>query len=350
MDAHIHGYYDSGLNGGALLMLYELLFEVLVFPGIVFLTLAVWLSQWYCRKLYAHMQNRIGPLHTGPLGILQPIADYLKLFFKEDVSIEGSNPRLALTLLSVAIGSLVALTLMLPLAILHPIAAQYDVMLAMYLLVWPTIAIALIGVLTPNPFSIVGASRVFSMTIAYEVTFVASILTPILLSTILLPLEHPYSLYYSCLNAWKLWLNPYTVAPMILSLIAAIISLQCKLLLKPFDIPEAETEIVAGPFTEYSGFKLALIIGLHDLEMVVGSLLITMLFFGGFTPFMWLPWYLAVMITIAEYVIVITVLTWIKAMTARLRIDQALVIFWKYVLPIATIALLTSVVIAYVVF
>ncbi|MEM2534460.1 MAG: complex I subunit 1 family protein, partial [Candidatus Nezhaarchaeales archaeon] len=268
-------------------MPYELLFETIVYPGVIFLCLVIWLTQWYHRKVYARMQSRIGPLHTGPFGILQPIADYLKLFFKEDVSIEGSHPRLALTLISIAIGSLVALTLMLPITPFRPIVAEYDVMLAMYLLVWPTIAIALIGMLTPNPFSAVGASRIFSMTLAYEVTFVASILTPIILSTAIGASN--YSLYHSCLNAWRLWFNPYTIIPMTLALIAALISLQCKLLSKPFDIPEAETEIVAGPFTEYSGFKLALIIGLHDLEMVVGSLLITMLFFGGFTPFAWLP-------------------------------------------------------------
>lgn len=326
---------------------YELIFEVIVYPGLIFLSIAVWLTQWYYRKIYAHMQSRIGPLHTGPLGILQPIADYLKLFFKEDISTEGSNPRLAVVLLSTAIGSLVALTLMLPITPSHPIAADYDIMLAMYLLVWPTIAIALIGILTPNAFSTVGTSRVFSMTLAYEVTFVASILTPIVLSSALYGSN--YSLHYSCLNAWKLWLNPYTIIPMILALIAALLSLQCKLFSKPFDIPEAETEIVAGPFTEYSGFKLALILGLHDVEIVVGSLLITMLFFGGFAPFTWLPWYIALIITAIEYIAVVTIVTWIKAMTARLRIDQALIIFWKYVLPMAAIALIISVIIPYIV-
>ncbi|RLF09047.1 MAG: NADH-quinone oxidoreductase subunit H, partial [Thermoprotei archaeon] len=202
---------------------YELVFEVIVFPGLVFLGLAVWLTQWFHRKVYAHMQSRIGPLHTGPFGLLQPIADYTKLFFKEDVSIEGASPRLATVLLATSIGSLVALTLMLPIALLYPIASSYDVMLAMYLLVWPTIAIALVGVLTPNPFSCVGSSRIFSMTLAYEVTFVASVLTPVLLSSFLYGAD--YSLYYSCLYSWRLWLNPYTIIPMVLSLIAALLSL-----------------------------------------------------------------------------------------------------------------------------
>jgi len=326
---------------------HELILEIIVYPGLIFLGIAIWLTQWYYRKVCAHMQSRIGPLHTGPFGILQPIADYTKLFFKEDVAIEGSNSRLAVMLLSTAMGSLVALTLMLPLAQMHPIVADYDIMLAMYLLVWPTIAIALIGVLTPNPYSTVGSSRVFSMTLAYEVTLVASILTPIVLSSAFYNTR--YSLYYSCLNAWKLWLNPYTFIPMVLALITALLALQCKLLAKPFDIPEAETEIVAGPFTEYSGFKLALALGLHDMEIVVGSLLITMLFFGGFAPFTWLPWYVSLIITIIEYLIVVTMVTWIRAMTARLRVDQALAIFWKYVLPMAATALIISTILPYVI-
>jgi len=318
----------------------ELLFETIVYPGALFLSVAVWLTQWYYRKLCARMQNRMGPSYTGPFGILQPIADYLKLFFKEDVSIEGSSPRLATVLLSVAIGSVIALTLMLPIAP-WPIMAGYDVMLAMYLLVWPTIALALIGVLTPNPFSAIGSSRLFSMTLAYEVAFVASILTPVVLASSFYGAE--YSLYLSCFKAWELWFNPLSAVPMALSLISALLALQCKLLAKPFDIPDAETEIVAGPFTEYSGFKLALILGLHDVEVVVGSLLITMLFFGGPVPFARFPWYVALIMTVVEYLIVVAIITWIRTITGRFRVDQALALFWKYVLPIATIALIASV-------
>jgi len=318
-----------------------LLFEALVYPGVLFLSLAVWLTQWYYRKVCARMQNRMGPSYTGPFGILQPIADYLKLFFKEDVSIEGSSPRLSVILLSIAIGSVVALALMLPIAP-RPIASDYDIMLAMYLLVWPTIALALVGALTPNPFSAIGTSRLFSMTLAYEVAFVASILTPVVLSSAFY--RAGYSLYRSCLETWRLWSDPHTFVPMVLSLISALLALQCKLLAKPFDIPDAETEIVAGPFTEYSGFKLALILSLHDVELVVGSLLITMLFFGGFVPFAWLPWCAALIITVVEYLAVVTIITWIRTITGRFRVDQALVLFWKYVLPMVTVALIISVV------
>jgi len=179
------------------------------------------------------------------------------------------------------------------------------------------------------------------MTLAYEVAFVASILTPVVLTSSLHGVG--YSLYRSCLEAWRLWFDLRTVVPMVLALISALLSLQCKLLTKPFDIPDADTEIVAGPFTEYSGFKLALILALHDAEVVVGSLLITMLFFGGFVPFAWLPWYVALIITVVEYFVVVAVITWIRAITGRFRVDQALSVFWKYVLPMAAIALITSV-------
>ncbi|MDI9619509.1 MAG: NADH-quinone oxidoreductase subunit H [Candidatus Nezhaarchaeota archaeon] len=318
----------------------ELIVEAFLYPGLLFLWIVAWLTQWFHRKVYARMQNRIGPLYTGFMGLLQPIADYTKLFFKEDVSIEGSNSKLSLSLLFIALGSLVALPIMLPLAPLHPIAADYDVVLALYLLVWPTITVALIGMLTPNPFSATGSSRVFSMMVAYEVTFAASLLTPITLASSKYGAN--FSLYLSCLNAWKLWLNWSTAPLMALAVAVALLSFQCKLLVRPFDIPEAETEIVAGPFTEYSGFKLALIMGLHDLEMVVGSLLLIMLFFGGFAPFAWLPWPIALMITIVEYLLVIIAVTWIKAVTARLRVDQAIGMFWKYVVPTSMLALVLS--------
>ncbi|PCN50078.1 NADH-quinone oxidoreductase subunit H, partial [Candidatus Geothermarchaeota archaeon ex4572_27] len=86
-----------------------LVFETLVYPGLLFSFIAILLTQWYVRKLYARMQNRVGPLHTGPSGLLQPLADFIKLMSKEDVAVEGGGDRLVALLLSVAIGSLIAL-------------------------------------------------------------------------------------------------------------------------------------------------------------------------------------------------------------------------------------------------
>ncbi|RLF15188.1 MAG: NADH-quinone oxidoreductase subunit H [Thermoprotei archaeon] len=325
-----------------------LVFETLVYPGLAFSLIVILLTQWYVRKLYARMQNRVGPLHTGPSGLLQPLADFLKLMFKEDVAMIGGGDKLVAVLLTIAVGSLIALLLMTPLTLplrallgLHlVINAPFDIILALYLLVWPTVAIALAGLLSPNPFSIVGGSRVFSLTIAYEVVLALSVLTPVALISLL----HggSYSLYEASMLSWKLWLHPYTAALTSIALFTALLGLQCKLLEKPFDIPEAETEIVAGPFTEYSGPKLALILLLHDLELYVGSAIITFLFLGGPAPF-FRPLWAAALTFLVKYLAVISVLTMIKAAVARFRVDQALGLFWRYVLPVALIALVLSI-------
>ncbi len=325
----------------------QLLVETLVYPGLVFSLIAILLTQWYVRKLYARMQNRVGPLHTGPSGLLQPLADFLKLMFKEDVVVKGAGDKLTAGLLTVSIGAILAILLMTPLAIplrsitgwYVVIKADFDVVLALYLLVWPTVALALAGFLSPNPFSIVGGSRVFSLTIAYELAFALSILTPVALASLLYGAG--YSIYASSISSWRLWLHPYTACLTALALATALISLQCKLMEKPFDIPEAETEIVAGPFTEYSGPKLALIILLHDLELYVGAALITFLFLGGPAPF-FKPLWASALTFLVKYVIVVSVLTAIKAAVARFRVDQALLLFWRYVLPLALLALIFS--------
>jgi len=317
-----------------------LLFEALVYPGLLFTLVAIFLTQWYVRKLYARMQNRIGPLHTGPSGLLQPLADFVKLLFKEDIATRGSSDRLVAGMLTAAIGALVALLLMTPLT--HPVkallggftvvTADFDVILALYLLVWPTVALALIGFMSPNPFSILGGSRVFSLALAYEVAFALSLLTPVTLAS---SLRSPvYSIYASSLASWRLWSNPFTAVLTMLSLFTALLSLQCKLLEKPFDIPEAETEVVAGPFTEYSGPKLALAILLHDVELFVGSALIAFVFLGGPHPFTQ-AWWSGPLTFLVKYLLVVAALTTIKAAVARFRVDQALLIFWRYVLPLS---------------
>lgn len=324
-----------------------LLFEALVYPGLLFTLAAALATQWYVRKLYARMQNRLGPLHTGPSGLLQPLADFIKLMAKEDVAVRGSSDRLVAGLLVIAIGSLTALLLMTPLT--HPvralfnsfavISADFDVALAIYLLVWPTASLALIGFMSPSPFSILGSSRLLSIAIAYEVSFALSLLTPVVMAS---ALRAPrLSVYATSLVSWELWASPLTAAPMAVSLFTALISLQCKLMEKPFDIPEAETEIVAGPFTEYSGPKLALITLLHDVELFAGSALIAFVFLGGPQPFTQ-AWWSGPLTFLAKYLVVVLVLTSIKAAVARFRVDQALLFFWRYALPLSLASLVAA--------
>lgn len=316
--------------------------ETLIYPGILFSFAVAIFTQWFRRKAYARMQNRMGPTYTGLAGTLQPFADYVKLFFKEDIVVIRGYTKLPAFLLALAIGALVAILLMLPICP-YSVYAPYDIIIAAYLLIWPTITLAALGFLTPSPYGAIGSSRLLTLTVAYEVAFIISILTPVVLASRILKAQ--YSLYLTSTYSWQLWTNPLLIPLIIISLLTAIISLQCKLLDKPFDIPEAEQEIVAGPFTEYSGPKLAFIIFIHDMEQYVNSLIIVFLFLGGVAPFIGGPLWAQIVIVIVKYIIVVLVLTWIKAMVARFRVDQAIKMLWKYIVPLSLFALVVSTVI-----
>ena len=311
----------------------------LLVPGIVFIIIATWLTQWFYRKLYARMQNRIGPRFIGPRGLLQPLADFFKLLFKEDIVTVVSREKEPILVLSLAIGALVALLSMLPMTP-YPLYAENDIILAIYLSFWPPAVLVLLGFMAPNPYTAIGTSRYMSLIIVCEPIWLVSILVPVVLAT-RSGVTPAYSIFATSLNSFKLWLNAYTIIPMILALFSTILVVQCKLMLKPFDIPEAETEIVAGPFTEYSGPKLAYIILLHDIELVVYGFLITWLFLGGSAPFT-INSVEGILTLIIKYLVVVLIITWIKASTARFRIDQALIFMLKYVVPISIISLVLA--------
>ncbi len=313
---------------------------MLVFPGLLFTLIASFLTQWYYRKLYAHMQNRVGPRFIGPFGLLQPIADFLKLLFKEDITTIVARRREQALFLSLGAGACIALLAMLPFSP-YPIKASYDVIIALYLTYWPTIALVLVGMMAPNPFTIIGTSRFLSLLLTYEPLWAVTLLVPVVLVARTYATSPIYSIYTSSLLAWTLWRSPIGFLALGLGLITSILVLQCKLMLKPFDIPEAETEIVAGMFTEYSGPKLAYIILLHDIEIVVYGLLIVYLYLGGPAPFdlLSIP---GVLLFILKYAIVVLCLIMIKAATARFRIEQAMIVILKYAIPMGVASILIA--------
>jgi len=326
-----------------------LLFSLLVFPGLVFMVALAFFTEWFIRKSVARMQSRMGPAYVGPFGILQPFADFLKLIsVKDEIKQKYGSPGIAKVFALLGIGAMAASLLLLPLSP-YRLVAPYDFLIFIYLCgVWVPLSMFILAISMPNPFTFLGASRLLSIFVLTEPIFFTAMLIPVVLTTHIYSESciAPYSIMFTAAHSIWLWSNPLTIIPMILGLIAVMVAVQAKSMLQPFNIPEAEQEIIAGFMTEFSGPLLALNNLLHDLDIAVTALFITYLFLGGPYPFphLSLPGILTLVI---KYIVVLYVITVIKASFGRFRIDQGLKTILKYGgIPALIGIILTSLVIA----
>ena len=302
---------------------------ILVYPGLLFLLVYSTFVEWVDRKLYARMQNRFGPLHTGRAGILQPVADIIKLFAKEDIVPERADRRMFSALPVFAMAIVCTAALYLPVwhyqAAPSPISFPGDLIVVAYLLTLPTLIFFLAGWHSTNFFSEIGGVRVLTMLFGYEIPLLLALLSPAVLA-----------------GSWRLAEiaafyqgHPLLMPANLLGFLIAVICLQAKLERVPFDIPHAETEIVGGQFTEYSGKKLAFFRLLGDVEMVVGAGLIAAVFLGGF-PGGLLP---GLAWLVVKTLFVVFLLAALRAATSRIRIDQMIAFSWRWLAPLAVLQL-----------
>jgi len=307
------------------------LLYLVVYPGLLFLFVYSTFCEWYDRKVYARLQNRMGPTHTGRFGLLQPIADFFKLLAKEDVVPEAADKRLFSLLPVIGIAVVATAGLLLPVwnfDLANPGWTSFpgDIIVILYLLSLPTLILFLAAWSSTNLFSTIGGARVLTMLFGYEVPLFLAVLSPAILA-----------------NSWRLaeiaafyQRKPLLLLPNLLAFLIALVAVQAKLERTPFDIPHAETEIVGGTFTEYSGKKLALFRLTFDIELVVASGLLATVFLGGFPGG-------AVVGFIHFFVktlFVIFLLSLLRAMTSRIRVDQVVSFAWKYLAPLAVLQLL----------
>ena len=309
---------------------------LLVYPGLLFLFVYGTFCEWFDRKVYARLQNRMGPTHTGRFGLLQPVADFFKLLAKEDIVPERADKTLFSLLPVFGIAIVGAAGLLLPvwnfdLAVPGPTSFPGDIIVLLYLLSLPTLVFFLAGWASTNFFSIIGGTRVLTMLFGYEVPLFLAVLSPAVLA-----------------GSWRLaeiaafyQARPLLVLPNLVGFVVALIAVQAKLERTPFDIPHAETEIVGGTFTEYSGKKLALFRLMIDIEMVVSAGLLATVFLGGFPG--------GALLGFASFVVktlfIIFLLSLIRAMTSRIRVDQVVLFAWKYLAPLAVAQLLAVILI-----
>ena len=305
------------------------LLYILVYPGLLFQLVFSTFLEWMDRKFYARMQNRRGPLHTGYAGLLQPVADILKLFFKEDI-VPARADRFMFSLMPIlGLAAVITAGLYLPVWFVTPYNSfEGDLIVVLYLLSLPSLVLFLAGWFSVSPYSLLGATRVLTQLFAYEVPFFMALLTPAVVAgswQIRTIAAYPWTS-----GAW------WVIAIQVLAFLVALLTLQAKLERTPFDIPEAETEVVGGPLTEYSGKKLALFRIQKDILMMVGAAFIAALFLGGFPGGFWVGglW------LIVKTSFVVFLLSVIRASFARIRIDQIVTFSWKYLAPASLIQLL----------
>lgn len=298
--------------------------NILIFPGILFLSIYSFILEFVDRKLYARFQNRVGP----PL--FQPLADFIKLMAKETIIPKDADKRLFKSLPVFALASTATAFLYIPIWGLESLFPfNGDLIVVLYFLTIPTLVFALAGWYSSSLYSTLGSVRTLTQLFAYEVPLFISLLGPALFTgswsisgVTAFYNSHPL---YSLIN--------------IPDFIVAIIAAQGKLERAPFDIPEAETEIVAGNFTEYSGRFLALFRMTMSMEVVV----IASLFAAIFLP-VYIAGYpvLGFLAYIIKVLFILFILTAIRALLARLRIEQMVNFCWKIVTPIALLQFFTD--------
>jgi NADH-quinone oxidoreductase subunit H len=284
------------------------------------------------RKIIGRMQSRYGPNRVGPFGVLQPIADALKLLTKEALTPRGADKAVMYLAPIIFVAPAVLLFAVIPFGP-RMIFADIPVGLLYFLAISsiPVLASFMAGWSHNNKYSLFGAMRIVAMTISYEVPLVLSLLGVVLFTHTLSLQEMVF--WQKDFHIWVVFLQP-------LAFVIYFICVSAELNRTPTDIAEAESEIVAGYLTEYSGMKWGLFYGMDIGYALAAAAFASTVFLGGWSFFgldKWVPpWLILIGKTHLFYFLFI----WTRGTLPRLRSDQLMEFAWKYMLPIALINLL----------
>ena len=286
---------------------------------------------WLERKVSAHIQLRIGPMEVGPHGILQSIVDGIKLIGKELITPRHVDRKLYV------LAPIIVFTGVLPCLIVIPFSEQLQVrdlnvgvLLIFAFSAFNVLAILMGGWSANNKYSLLGAIRSVAQSVAYEIPLLLVVLN-VLLWTNSMQMS---TIVEAQSTIWNVFWMP----------VAAIIYLICATAetnRAPFDIPEAESELVAGFHTEYSGMRFALFFLAEYSNMLIVTAVATTLFFGGwksppllgFLPVPGVVWFFL------KVYVLIFVIIWVRWTFPRLRFDQLMNFSWKVMIPVSLIHL-----------
>ena len=341
-----------GLSAGAAHLLWLPLPMVLVLVAAV---VGVLVNVWLERKISAAVQQRIGPEYAGALGILQPMADGLKLVFKEDI-IPARADGLLFTLGPVLVLIPVILSwLVVPFG-QNLLVSNVGVGIFLWISLSSIQPIGLLmsGYASNNKYSLLGGLRAAAQSISYEIPLALAVLAVVMMSNSLSTVDIVNQQTGAGILSWNIWRQP---VGFVIFWICALA--ECERL--PFDLPEAEEELVAGYQTEYSGMKFALFYLGSYINLVLSALLVAVLYLGGWSfpvPVEWIAgWFnvpidspllqvitgsLGIVMTVLKAYLLVFFAILLRWTVPRVRIDQLLDLGWKFLLPIALVNLLVT--------
>ncbi|HEX8560829.1 MAG TPA: NADH-quinone oxidoreductase subunit NuoH [Pyrinomonadaceae bacterium] len=297
------------------------------------------------RRVLGFIQGRLGPNRVGPGGLFQPFADLLKFIFKEEITPSASTRFVYFLAPVIAITAALMPIIVYPfgprvwlpfVGDFHLVVARFDIAL-LYVLGITSVGVygvALAGWASNSKYSLMGSLRAAAQMISYELSLGLSLVGVVLMSGTLdlYSIVEQQGGWYGM--RWNIW--DVTRAPQVIGFVTYLISAIAETNRVPFDLPEAETELVAGFHTEYSALKFALFFMAEYVNMFTVSMLATTLFLGGWQgPFVDVfPW-LGVVWFLLKVTFFLFLYIWLRGTLPRFRFDQLMSFGWKFLLPVA---------------
>ncbi len=308
----------------------ELVSLILAVIGVVLLctfalVLAIFLV-WVERKIVARFQDRLGPNRLGPYGLIQPIADIIKLLVKEDMTPSGADRFIYNLAPVIALATVLLLWAVVPLS---PYVVGSNINVGVLYIVAlgaiSTLGIIMAGWASNNKYALLGAFRTVAQMVSYEVPMVISLLVPVILARSMgvQDIAKAQTPFWN----WYIFMAPLAAIIFLITSIAEIGR-------APFDLTEAESEIVAGFHIEYSGMKFGLFYAGELLHALTIGALFAALFLGGWSgPFVDQLPFLGIIYLLIKAFFIYYVIMWVKYSMPRIRIDQMLNFNWKFLTP-----------------
>jgi NADH-quinone oxidoreductase subunit H len=326
-------------------------------PPLLFILLFVLFAVWLERKVSAHMQDRLGPMRTGWHGWLQTVADLIKLIQKEDILAKANDkPLFNLAPVLVFAGTYAAFAAI-PFSSYY-IGANLDLGIFFIIGISGLVVagILMAGWASNNKYSLLGAMRAAAQIISYEIPTILVVLTVVMITRTmnlhtLSEMQTGYIWNWMIFGGPGAGLEKFLLIPlMFIGFLVIYTSTLAEVNRTPFDIPEAESELVSGYHTEYSGMKFAMFFLAEYANMYAVSAIVTALFLGGYqSPFGYFGNLIGVswLVPIEQFfwfaakgAFFVFVQMWLRWTLPRLRVDQLMALCWKYLIPIAFVNLI----------